>query len=475
MLVMNKRFLFQYLFFAVTCLLATVSMSSASFSESLEEAVVRAYKANPTLQTARYNYESVLYAVPEAKSGYRPSLNVYGTQEWSESESELNSNIPGLQEETDLTTKTAQVEIIQALFRGGRTVAAVNAAKALVKAESQSLAESEQSVLLNAVSAYYGLEEALAIQNLREKNVDVLGEQLEATQARFDVGELTKTDVSQAQSRLSGAKSDLIEAQGNVKKALALYEQIIGEAGDSVLNKKDEEKTRFSSSLLQRIELPEDVGQAIDIASERNPLILESLFLKQAADYDVDNVFGELLPELNAYGRFTKSYDPSINVKESEDTAFGLNLTIPLYQGGATRARLQSNKKTLLSLEATLMDTKRSVRQLVIDAWHEYLSTKAQIDAINDQIEAAEIALEGVREESRVGSRTVLDVLDAEEELLNAQVSNVSARSSHIISQFSLLRAVGLLNANYLDLPTQKYDFQAMYDDIEGRWLFMEQ
>ena len=121
------------------------------------------------------------------------------------------------------------------------------------------------------------------------------------------------------------------------------------------------------------------------------------------------------------------------------------------------------------------MDTKRSVRQLVIDAWHEYLSTKAQIDAINDQIEAAEIALEGVREESRVGSRTVLDVLDAEEELLNAQVSNVSARSSHIISQFSLLRAVGLLNANYLDLPTQKYDFQAMYDDIEGRWLFMEQ
>lgn len=474
MSVSSKLMLNTKLFFLLFLLI--LIFCNTGQAETLEEAFVRAYQENPSLKTARFNYESVLYAVPEAKAGYRPSLNLNGTQEWSNTQSELRNNIPGLDDETNLSTRTAQVELVQAIFKGGQTVSAVKAAKSLVKAESQALAESEQVVLLNTVSAYYGLEEALAIKSLRKKNVDVLAEQLEATQARFDVGELTKTDVSQAQSRLSRAKSDLIEAEGNVKKAIAVYEQIVGQYNFDEITKDEEDVyARFSPALLEKIQLPESQDQAIDVALDRNPLILQTSFLKDAAEADVDNVFGELLPELNAFGRFTKTFEPSINIDESEDTTFGLSLTVPLYQGGATRARLQSNKKIMYSLETELLETKRSVRQVTIDAWHSYLSSKAQIDALNDQIKAAEVALEGVREESRVGSRTVLDVLDAEEELLNAQVSGISARSNYLISQFSLLKALGVLNANYLELPTEIYDFQAAYDDIAGRWFMMEQ
>lgn len=456
---------------SVVALGAFLFASDIAKAETLKEALTRTYATNPVLEGERRAYEAVLYAVPEAKAGYRPSVNVTALQEWTQSQNEINGNIPGFQENTDLSTQAAAVEVIQALFRGGRTIAAVGAAKALVKAQSQALASQEQAVLLEAISVFYQLQEAMAIEGLRRKNVAVLAEQLEATQARFDVGELTRTDVSQARSRLSRAQSDLIAAEGDVRQVIARYETVIGPYDG---REKGSDSAVFSSKMLESMSLPQTVGQAIQIAVDRNPNILQANFLKQASEHDVDNVFGELLPELNAFGRFSKAYDPSINVSEAEDTSFGVNFSMPLYEGGAVRARIQNNQKIVRQRDADIAAAKRSVRADVIDAWHEYVSSKAQLKAIDDQISAANVALEGVREESRVGSRTILDVLDAEEEYLNAQVSQISAKSQLAVSQFQLVAALGLLNAYYLELPVELYDFQKRYDDVSGRWLFME-
>ncbi len=454
--------------FRNTMAIATASLflSTPIKAESLSEALVKAYVHNPVLQAARHEYEGVLYMVPEAQAGYRPSVNAFASQAWTRDENTINGNIPGFFEQTDLSTQQYGVEIVQALFKGGRTSAAVASAKSFVEAQSYALQKSEQDVLLSVVESYLGLKEHLAIERLREKNVHVLEEQRQATEEQFEVGTITKTDLSQADSRLSQAQAALIEAKGETNKARALYEKTIGIPNAFLL--EDDFKT------IENITLPQTIGFVLEEADSDHPIIIQAMALKNAALHDVDNVFGELLPQLTATGSVSKTYEPSVNIEENDNARFSFDLSVPLYQGGATRARMVAQQKLVLQREDEINEARRSVRLQAISAWNDYISNESQISALKKQIEAAELALEGVIAESQVGARTVLDILDAEEELLDARVSLVSAETAYEISRFTVLSVLGDLTISGLELDVNAYNAQEKYEDADGNWMFFE-
>ncbi len=451
------------------CLFALVLslvFTSEGRSESLSDAFVRAYHSNPSLMAARHDYERVLYFVPEAQSGYRPQLNASASQVWSHDKNDINGSIPGFYTDTELSSQNYNLTIVQALFRGGRTQAAVESAKALVKAQSYALLQAEQELFLSVAEAYLGLKEQISIEKLREKNVIVLDEQRLATQDKFDAGLLTKTDVTQAESRLSQAQAALILARSETNKARALYEKVIGFSGASL----DE----GAFDVMNVDDLPKTIGFVLQKSERDHPRIAQALALKAAAIHDVDGVFGELLPELKAVGSVSRSYDPSLNVSQSDNASISFDLSIPLYQGGATRARIASQQRLVLQREDEVHEVRKQIRLEAISAWNDFVARKSQIEALEKQVVSAKMALDGVVAEAQVGGRTVLDVLDAEEEKLEAQVSLVSAVASYQMSWFSLLAVLGDLTASGLQLSVDGYGFQQKYDDVNGDWMLFK-
>lgn len=447
-------------------LVVSVFMASANGAqaEPLKAALAKAYTSNPTLEAQRKELESNLYLIPEAQSNFRPSLGVSGSADWRRTDNEIANPVPSTVSKTDLSTQEMAVSLTQPLYRGGRTRAEVNEARNLVMSNIALLTQTEQDVLLDAVTAYFNLEQARATLRLRKKNEAVLDEQLQATNDRFNVGELTKTDVSQAESRLAESKANRIAAEGDVEQAIAVYEQIIGEFD------KSQEKMLNDIALM----LPTSIGEAVDAGLKNHPLIAQTVYNQRVAVDGREQVEGELLPELNLVGSASKTYDPSTFVDESDQMAIGFSLSMPLYEGGAIRSRINRADRVASQRQIQIAEAERLVRQNVINAWNEYQSSKAQIEAINTQIKSAEVALEGVREEASVGTRTVLDILDAEEELVNAQVSLVIAQKDVAISQFQLLQSMGSLNAKTLELDVPYYSYVALMEDLDNNWMLFE-
>lgn len=447
-------------------LVVSVFMASANGAqaEPLKAALAKAYTSNPTLEAQRKELESNLYLIPEAQSNFRPSLGVSGSADWRRTDNEIANPVPSTVSKTDLSTQEMAVSLTQPLYRGGRTRAEVNEARNLVMSNIALLTQTEQDVLLDAVTAYFNLEQARATLRLRKKNEAVLDEQLQATNDRFNVGELTKTDVSQAESRLAESKANRIAAEGDVEQAIAVYEQIIGEFD------KSQEKMLNDIALM----LPTSIGEAVDAGLKNHPLIAQTVYNQRVAVDGREQVEGELLPELNLVGSASKTYDPSTFVDESDQMAIGFSLSMPLYEGGAIRSRINRADRVASQRQIQIAEAERLVRQNVINAWNEYQSSKAQIEAINTQIQSAEVALEGVREEASVGTRTVLDILDAEEELVNAQVSLVIAQKDVAISQFQLLQSMGSLNAKTLELDVPYYSYVALMEDLDNNWMLFE-
>lgn len=458
---MKNIFKTSALAFVVSAFMASANGAQA---EPLKAALAKAYTSNPTLEAQRKELESNLYLIPEAQSNFRPSLGVSGSADWRRTDNEIANPVPSTVSKTDLSTQEMAVSLTQPLYRGGRTRAEVNEARNLVMSNIALLTQTEQDVLLDAVTAYFNLEQARATLRLRKKNEAVLDEQLQATNDRFNVGELTKTDVSQAESRLAESKANRIAAEGDVEQAIAVYEQIIGEFD------KSQEKMLNDIALM----LPTSIGEAVDAGLKNHPLIAQTVYNQRVAVDGREQVEGELLPELNLVGSASKTYDPSTFVDESDQMAIGFSLSMPLYEGGAIRSRINRADRVASQRQIQIAEAERLVRQNVINAWNEYQSSKAQIEAINTQIKSAEVALEGVREEASVGTRTVLDILDAEEELVNAQVSLVIAQKDVAISQFQLLQSMGSLNAKTLELDVPYYSYVALMEDLDNNWMLFE-
>jgi outer membrane protein len=437
-------------------LLMCVAAGPAAYAQSLEEALAAAYENNPQIQARRAQLRAVDQGVPLAKSGWRPNVTVSGQTGWQS----VNSD-PGTGSFNRVETRptSLSVSITQPLFRGFRTFAQVDQAENSVMAERAALIAVEQEVLLDAAEAYVNVVRDTAVVDLNRNNEDVLARQLEATQDRFRVGEITRTDVAQSEARLSGAYADTAESLASLESSRARFLRVVGTAPEAPV----------TPGAIPN--LPQSLEEAISLALDRNPQIVAADYAWKAAQDEIRNQRGRLLPEVGLTGSYSKGWDQGgLQNSERETLAATLDVTVPIYQGGAVYAELRQAKHTAGQRRLELDEARTQVREQAQQAWEQMVATTARIDSLEDQIEAAEIALEGVRREAQVGARTVLDVLDAEQELLNARVNLVRAQRDELVAGFSLLSAVGGMTAADLGLGVQIYDPTENYEAVRDQW-----
>jgi outer membrane protein len=428
----------------------------SSSAETLQEALAKAYLSNPTLLSARAELRATDEGVPEAISGWRPTLTFDYDIGKSKTNSAGGSNSSGGSQ--NRTPKTGSVSLDQNLFNGWRTQSGIESAEQSVLSQRAQLASTEQTIMLNAGTAYMDVIRDEAVLRLNQANERVLGRQLEATRDRFEVGEVTRTDVAQAESRLSRAKADRIESEGSLTISRAAYRSIIG----------DFPGTLKSAGALGN--LPATKDEAMASAKAGNPDVVAALHTERAAKTAVKTAEGALYPTVNLQGELTRRDQASSPSSRSEEASITASVSVPLYQAGAVSARIRAAKQTWSQERRDLDAAIRSAVQEAAQSWERYATARAQVNAFSSEVRAAEIALEGVKQEAQVGSRTVLDVLDAEQELRDARVSLVRARRDVTVASFEVRRAVGTLVASKLALSVELYDPAKNYKTYRDRW-----
>ncbi|MFV3130043.1 TolC family outer membrane protein [Niveispirillum sp. KHB5.9] len=422
---------------------------SPAQAQSLEDALAQAYQSNPTLDAARAQLRATDELVPQARSGFLPTISASGDVSRN-----LQKNGPA---ETYWTEKSVGAEIVQPIFRGGRTVAAMSRAEALVQSQRASLLSTEQSLLLAAAQAYCDVVRDEAVLQLTINNETVLKRQLEASNDRFRVGEITRTDVSQSESRLALSTSNRIAAEGALNASRATFARLIGAVPQGL--KQPAPLTG----------LPASLDATLALADQNNPLIVSARFAERAADAAVDQTAGELLPTVSLVGSYSRTWDRPGSLGDLDSGAIMARVSIPIYEAGATTARVREAKQTASQRRIQIDEAARNVRETGIRAWEALSTSRASIKSRNEQVRAANIALEGVRQEATVGSRTVLDTLDAEQELLNAQVELVRAQRDEVVASFQVKAATGELTVGALGLPVQIYDVETHYNSASSK------
>jgi outer membrane protein len=428
-------------------------------AETLREALNAAYKFNPRLDAARAIQRATDEEVPRALSGYRPSItgSADTSYQLQTSKTVPASGIPGGTTETN--PRGFQVGAIQPIFRGFRTVNAVSAAEATVRAGWEALRTTEASVLLEAVTAYMDVVRDQAILTLRENNVTVLTRDLKATQDRFAVGEVTRTDVAQAQARRAGAVAALDLARANLKTSRATFERVIGHPPSGLVEPK-------ASPLV-----PKTLAANTEIAARESPGVVAALYREQAARFNIELIRGEKLPTVQLEANYGKRFDSSTSIEELETTTVTGRVTVPFYTGGEVEARIRQAKHTHVQRLQEIEQARTETQAQVVTAWSQLAAAQAAVESDQASVDANRIALAGVREEERVGQRTLLDVLNAEQELLNSEVTLATDRRNLVVASYTVLSTIGRLNAQELGVAALVYDPEQHYNEVRRKWL----
>lgn len=423
-------------------------------AETLNEALAAAYQYNPQLDAERARLRATDEEVTRARSGYRPVITGSAdyNYQWNKASTSLGSA------EQELKPGGYSIDAVQPLFNGFRTINSVNEQEANVRAGRETLRAVEQSVLLSAVTAYMDVVRDQAIVRLRENNVNVLSRELKATEDRFAVGEVTRTDVAQAQARRAGSVSALDLAKANLKTSRAVYERVVGHAPGGLVEPRGYE--RF---------LPNSLDEATRIGTHENPAVVNALYLEQAAKFGVDRIRGELLPSVQLEANYSDRFETSALTNESESATVTGRLTVPIYEGGEVYARVRQQKHIHISRLQEIEQARSESEESVVAAWSQLLAARAQVESDQSQVSANTTALTGVREEERVGQRTLLDVLNAEVELLNSQVQLVSTRRNVVVSSYTVLASVGRLDSVNLGFTSVSYDPEAHYQEVRRK------
>jgi outer membrane protein len=428
-----------------------------AFGQTLQEALAAAYENNPTLNAQRARLRATDEQVPQALSGYRPTVRVFS--EVGRGYFDSNSQSLVGKEDNALFSRTYGATIEQPLFRGGQTVAAVRGAENTVRAERARLDATEQTVLLNAATGYSDVYRDQAVLELNIRNEQRLARQLEATRDRFQVGEVTRTDVSQAEARLARATAERIAAEGALAASRATFRNVVG----------------IVPGVLARPPLPQDLpaslGEANEIATDNNPNVTTAVFQGRSTLDSVDQVRGELWPTVSLVGRLQRQEDVSRRNSRFDSAEALVNLTAPLYEAGIVYSRLRQQKQVVAEQRRLLDQSQRDAVESATRAWNALETAGAEIGSFAKQVEANQIALDGVEKEAEVGARTVLDVLDAQQELLDSQVSLVRAQRDQVVAAFQLDAALGELTAQRLDLPVVYYDPNEHYREVRDEWV----
>jgi outer membrane protein len=423
-------------------------------AQSLRDVAAAAYKYNPRLDAERARQRATDEEVARAHSGYRPRVSATADIGYNRTDTK-----PSRGEDGETHPKGYEVNATQPIFNGFRTLNSVRVAEALVRSGRETLRSVEQSVLLEAVTAYMDVVRDQAIVKLRENNVEVLTRELNATRDRFSVGEVTRTDVAQAEARRAGAVSALDFARSNLRTSRANFERTVGYPPRSLADQAVPDRL-----------LPKSLNDAVDITMREQPTIVAALYNEQSARHNVDLIWGELLPSVRLDARYSHRFDPSTSVDENETTTVRGVLDVPLYEAGDTRARVRAAKHTHVSRLQQIEQARTEARAVTTSAWSVLTAARAQLESDQVQVQATRTALAGVREEERVGQRTLLDVLNAEQEALNAQVTLVTTRRNLVVAAYSLLSAVGRLTIVEMGAAELAYDPEAHYHEVRRKW-----
>jgi outer membrane protein len=438
---------------AVVFLSVSACLAAPAYAETIGGALAKAYSYNSELNSARAGVRVTDENVAIAKSGYRPTIAGVSSLDYTS------------QRGNRLTTGDFGVQIQQLLFDGFQTRNNVRTAEARVLASNESLRNTEQNILFNAASAFMDVIRDRQIAILRARNLEFLEEQVRAARSRFEVGEGTRTDVAQAEASRSAAVAQLAAARAQALSSAAIYHQVIGE-----------EPGKLASPSAAR-GLPKGIDSAIVIANTEHPAIIATEHLVDAAGFAVKAAEGSLLPQLSASASVARNYQNT--VPESflttngsfNSASVGLQLTVPIYQGGRVAAQVRQNKESLGQARIEVDVTRDQVRAAIVSAWTQYDAAVQSVAANRELVSAAQLALSGVIEERKVGQRTTLDVLDAQADVITAQVNMVSSERDVVVASYAILSAIGHLSAGRLGLAVTEYHPEEHYNAVKDKWI----
>jgi len=436
-----------------------IALPQVALGQSLEDALIMAYHSNPTFLAERAQVRAVDEQVPQALSNWRPTVSFSGEFQKSlyKTDSKLTGTAISVEDTQNLTPQTYTLTVTQPLFRGFRTIAETDRARARVLAERARLVDTEQTTFNNVISAFMDVVQNQAVLELNVSNEQVLVRQLEATRDRFEVGEVTRTDVSQAEARLARAVAEKEKAEGDLQTSRATYRRIVGETPGNLI------------APTPPTALPESLDAATSLAGDRNPSVIAALWDERSAKEDINLVEGELLPTLDLQGEYSKATDVALRAYDTDTKSVALLLTVPLYQSGSVYSRVREAKQTASRSILLTEQAKRTAIESATRAWEDLQTARSQVSAFQKEAESNKIALEGTEQEATAGLRTVLDILDAEQELLNSRVNLVKSHRNEIVAAYQVIAAIGRLTAQEMALPVAYYDPRVHYDDVRDK------
>ena len=425
----------------------------ASTDPQLKSALEFVYENHPALKAKREELKAIDEGVSQAISGFRPTVSA----NFSAGKLDTEYNYTPL---NSYTPKSSSVTATQPIFNGGGTLASFYAAKDKMKAQRADLSALEQQTLYDAVVAYTDVVEKTAVLELNQKNTDVLKKQLIATKAKFDAGMLTITDVAQAESRLAAAQSSERQSLGDLAVTRAIFRRVIGYDAPSKVS-------------LPPIPagIPENIGQATEIARKNSPILESAKHAQKAAESNVFVNGATILPSVYLQGVMSDTKGISPTVTQQKSNSITLNLSVSLYQSGAEWSRLRAAKNQAEQAKFNTMDTNAAVVESVTQAWEDFNTASAIIAANESEVKATDTALKGVQKENEFGTRTVLDVLNAQAEAFTAKVSLIKASRAEKVLAYRLLATIGKLTSDELKLQTEVPSPKEHYNDVKYQLL----
>jgi outer membrane protein len=448
---------------AAVLLLACMGPTPA-LADTIEAALVRSYQNNPQLNAQRAQVRFTDENVPQALSGYRPKVAITASAGYQYTDTNVTSGgAPNQLLRSEIhganAPRSVGATVSQTLFNGQQTANRTRAAESQVSSAREGLRVLEQTVLLSAATIYMDYLRDAAIVEVQRSNVRVLEQTLKQTQDRFNVGEVTRTDVAQSEAQLAAGKTQLLTAEANLTTTRANFRRIIG----------NEPENLAPGSPVDRF-LPATLAKSVELSLTENPNVTAAMFGVDVSYLQVKVNEGALFPTVTLQTSVQQSYEQTLTIFRSFGASAAVQLSVPVYQGGAEYSLIRQSKESLAQQRLNLENLRDQTRANVVTAWGQLVAGKAQVASAQAQVTASEIALNGVREEAKAGQRTTLDVLNAQQALVNARVALVTAQHDRVVASYSVLNSVGRLSPQVMKLPTTTYDASVHYQQVRDSW-----
>ncbi len=449
---------------AAAVLLMAFAGPAPALAETIEAALVRAYQNNPQLNAQRALVRSTDENVPQALSGYRPKVALTASAGYQYQDTLTTSGgTPNVLVRTEThganPPRSVGLTVSQTLFNGNQTANKTRVAESQVSGAREALRVLEQTVLFSAASIYMDYLRDSAIVEVQKSNVRVLEQTLKQTRDRFNVGEVTRTDVAQSEAQLAAGKTQELTAESNLVTTRSNYRRIIGNEPDNLA----------PGSPVDRY-LPPSLPQAVELSLIENPNVTAGMYGVDVNFLQVKVNEGALLPTVSLQGSVQQAYEQTLITQRSFGASAIAQVSVPIYNGGAEYSLIRQSKETLAQQRLNLETTRDQTRANTVTAWGQLVAGKAQVASAQAQVQASEIALNGVREEAKAGQRTTLDVLNAQQALVNARVALVTAQHDRVVASYSVLNFIGRLSPQILNLPTITYDASVHYQQVRDSW-----